>query len=129
MTVCAPSEAEAWQTARESFEWYPRTGARLIGSVAEWMAERNEELGNYGYAADLHAHDEQGLLDLLSLEYLVETGACILGAPERCLEACQRYEDAGVDLLLCLVNPYRVPHEAVMQTIQLMGTEVIPKFR
>jgi len=129
MTVCAPSEAEAWQTARESFEWYPRTGARLIGSVAEWMAERNEELGNYGYAADLRSHDEQGLLDLLSLEYLVETGACILGTPERCIEACRRYEDAGVDLLLCLVNPYRVPHEAVMQTIQLMGTEVIPKFR
>jgi alkanesulfonate monooxygenase SsuD/methylene tetrahydromethanopterin reductase-like flavin-dependent oxidoreductase (luciferase family) len=69
------------------------------------------------------------LLDLLSLEHLVETGACILGTPEGCLEACRRYEDAGVDLLLCLVNPYRVPHEAVMQTIQLMGTEVIPKFR
>jgi len=36
---------------------------------------------------------------------------------------------AGVDLLLCLVNPYKVPHDAVMQTIELMGKEVIPQFR
>jgi hypothetical protein len=27
-----------------------------------------------------------------------------------------------------LVNPYRIPHEAVMETIELMGKEVIPKF-
>jgi alkanesulfonate monooxygenase SsuD/methylene tetrahydromethanopterin reductase-like flavin-dependent oxidoreductase (luciferase family) len=129
MTVCAPSRSEAWATARESFEWYPKTGARLIGTVAEWMAERNQDLGNYAYAADMKSHDEQGLLDLLSLEYLAETGACILGTPEQCTEACRRYEEAGVDLLLCLVNPYRIPHEAVMQTIELMGREVIPKFR
>jgi hypothetical protein len=42
---------------------------------------------------------------------------------------CQRYVEAGVDLLLCLVNPYKIPHDKVMQTIELMGTEVIPKFR
>jgi alkanesulfonate monooxygenase SsuD/methylene tetrahydromethanopterin reductase-like flavin-dependent oxidoreductase (luciferase family) len=129
MTVCAPSENEAWTTARESFEWYPKTGARLIGSVAAWMNERNQELGNYAYAADMKAHDEQGLLDLLSLEYLAETGACVLGTPAQCIETCRRYRDAGVDLLLCLLNPYRISHQAVMQTIELMGTEVIPKFR
>jgi hypothetical protein len=33
------------------------------------------------------------------------------------------------DLLLCLVNPYKIPHEAVMQTIELMGKYVIPEFR
>ena len=44
------------------------------------------------------------------------------------IEACRQYEAAGVDLLLCLVNPYKVPHESVMQTIELMGTEVIPAF-
>jgi hypothetical protein len=29
---------------------------------------------------------------------------------------------------LCLVNPYKIPHETVMQTIELMGKEVIPAF-
>ena len=37
-------------------------------------------------------------------------------------------ERAGVDLLLCLVNPYNVSHEKVMQTIELMGKHVIPEF-
>ena len=128
MALCAPSTEEAWASARESFEWYPKVGARQIAQVAEWMAERNQALGNYDYAADMKAHADDGSLDLLSLEYLVDSGACVLGTPEQCLDACKRYEAAGVDLLLCLVNPYKIGHEQVMQTIDLMGKHVIPKF-
>ncbi len=128
MTLCAPSQAEAWQAARESFEWYPKAGARLIGSLAHWMAEQKRELGNYAYAADLANVDRSGALELLTLEYLTGAGACVLGTPQQCLEACRRYEAAGVDLLLCLVNPFKISHEHVMQTIELMGKHVIPHF-
>jgi alkanesulfonate monooxygenase SsuD/methylene tetrahydromethanopterin reductase-like flavin-dependent oxidoreductase (luciferase family) len=129
MALCAPDRDDAWTAARESFEWYPKAGARLIGSLAGWMAERSQDLGNYASAADMQAVDDQGMLDLLSLEYLAENGACVLGTPAECIETCRRYEAAGVDLLLCLVNPYKVSHDSVMQTIELMGTEVIPQFR
>lgn len=129
MALCAPTEAEAREVARESFEWYPKAGARLIGSLASWMAEKKRDLGSYSYAADMKNVDEAGALDLLSLEYLIENGACVLGTPEQCVEACKRYEAAGVDLLLCLINPYKIPHEKCMQTIELMGRHVIPKFR
>jgi alkanesulfonate monooxygenase SsuD/methylene tetrahydromethanopterin reductase-like flavin-dependent oxidoreductase (luciferase family) len=129
MALCSHDEEQAWETARTSFEWYPKTGARQIAGVAEWMAERQQELGNYGYAADMKKIDEDGSLDQLSLEYLVEAGACVLGTPDQCVDACKRYEEAGVDLLLCLVNPYDIPHEAVMRTIELMGEQVIPHFR
>ena len=30
MALCAPTTEEAWANARESFEWYPKAGARLI---------------------------------------------------------------------------------------------------
>jgi alkanesulfonate monooxygenase SsuD/methylene tetrahydromethanopterin reductase-like flavin-dependent oxidoreductase (luciferase family) len=129
MALCADDRATAHELARDSFEWYPKTGARQIATLAPWMAEQQRELGNYGYAADMHTTDEAGLLDLLSLEYLVDNGACVLGTPEDCIEMCRRYEEAGVDLLLCLVNPWKIPHEAAMRTIELMGTEVIPAFR
>jgi alkanesulfonate monooxygenase SsuD/methylene tetrahydromethanopterin reductase-like flavin-dependent oxidoreductase (luciferase family) len=129
MALCARDGARAREVARESFEWYPKTGARQIGTLTDWVAERNQELGNYSYAAEMKAHDESGALDLLSLEYLEEANACVLGTPEECVEACRQYEAAGIDLLLCLVNPYKIPHEAVLETIELMGTEVIPKFR
>ena len=129
MALCAPTTDEAYAAARESFEWYPKTGARQIATVAEMMAEQSRELGNYHYAADMKQVADDGSLDLLSLEYLVDTGACVLGTPEQCIETCKRYEAAGVDQLLCLVNPYKIPHEAVMQTIELMGEHVIPHFR
>ena len=45
------------------------------------MAERNQELGNYGYAADMKKIDDDGSLDLLSLEYLVESGRACSARP------------------------------------------------
>jgi hypothetical protein len=35
---------------------------------------------------------------------------------------------AGRDLLLCLVNPYNIPHEQVMRSIELLGKHVLPAF-
>jgi alkanesulfonate monooxygenase SsuD/methylene tetrahydromethanopterin reductase-like flavin-dependent oxidoreductase (luciferase family) len=128
MTVCGPDRDAAIDVARESFEWYPKAGARHIASVAAWMEERQQDLGNYGYAADMRNVDEQGLLDLLSMDYLVDSGACVVGTPADCVETCRRYEEAGVDLLLCLVNPYKIGHDDVMQTIELMASDVIPAF-
>lgn len=128
MALCDTDKERAIETARESFEWYPKTGVRQIATVAEWQAEQRRELGNYSYAADLKKTDEDGLLDLLSMEYLLDAGACVVGTPEDCLASARRFEAAGVDLLLCLVNPYKISHESVMRTIELMGTEVIPHF-
>ena len=128
MMNCAPTRDEAEAVARRSFEWYPKAGARIIGSLAEWMAEREESLGNYAYAQGMHDHDKDGSLDLLSLEILQSIGACACGTPDDVVDICRRYEEAGVDLLLCLVNPYDIPHEKVMQTIELVGKHVIPEF-
>jgi alkanesulfonate monooxygenase SsuD/methylene tetrahydromethanopterin reductase-like flavin-dependent oxidoreductase (luciferase family) len=93
------------------------------------QAERGQDLGTYGYAADLKQVADDGSLDFMDLAYLEGSGACVLGTPEECIETCKRYEAAGVDQLLCLVNPYKIPHESVLQTIQLMGEHVIPEFR
>jgi len=129
MTLCAPDRQQAIDAARESFEHYPAAGARQIATMAGWMAERGQDLGSYAYAAELQKTDEQGLLDLLSMEYLIESDAAVVGTPADCIRTCRRYQEAGIDLLLCLVNPYRVPHEAVMQTIELLGTHVISELR
>ena len=49
-------------------------------------------------------------LSLLTFDYLQSSGACIVGGPERCLEIARRYDAADCDLLLCLLNPYKIPH-------------------
>jgi alkanesulfonate monooxygenase SsuD/methylene tetrahydromethanopterin reductase-like flavin-dependent oxidoreductase (luciferase family) len=50
----------------------------------------------------------------------------IIGTPEMCLEKILRYEEAGVDHLLCYTQWGMLPHEKVMHGIELLGTKVIP---
>jgi alkanesulfonate monooxygenase SsuD/methylene tetrahydromethanopterin reductase-like flavin-dependent oxidoreductase (luciferase family) len=129
MVHCAPTTAEATEVAKESFEWYPRYGGGLIASVAEWMEEKGEtELGTYQYTGDALKHRREGNLSAISIDYLRDSGSAILGDPDTCVEAAKRYEAVGCDLLLCLVNPLKIPHEQVMQSIELMGKYVLPEF-
>jgi alkanesulfonate monooxygenase SsuD/methylene tetrahydromethanopterin reductase-like flavin-dependent oxidoreductase (luciferase family) len=53
----------------------------------------------------------------------------VVGTPDECLEKLLRYEEAGVDQLLCYLNFGYLPHEAVMKSIELLGTHVIPQLR
>jgi alkanesulfonate monooxygenase SsuD/methylene tetrahydromethanopterin reductase-like flavin-dependent oxidoreductase (luciferase family) len=51
------------------------------------------------------------------------------GTPEDCIRYVQRLFDAGADEILFLSQMGGVPHEAIMETIELIGSEVIPHFR
>ena len=53
----------------------------------------------------------------------------IVGTPDECLRKLLRYEAAGVDQLLCYLNFGYLPHEAIMRSIELLGTHVIPELR
>ena len=108
--------------------WYPRKGARLIGSVAQWLREMDAELGTYDYLGRTADHVEDGSIDHLTMDYLLETNACVCGDPGRAIEMFRAYEATGCDMVFCLFNPYKVPHDKVMQTIELMGAHVIGEF-
>ena len=127
MVHCAPSRDEALAQARESFEWYVTESNRRIGTLAEWMHEMQQDLGTYEYAARTKAASDAGKTKI-PIERLFESGAAVVGTPEDCVETARRYEAAGCDILLCLVNPYKMPHDQVMRSIELIGTEVIPAF-
>jgi alkanesulfonate monooxygenase SsuD/methylene tetrahydromethanopterin reductase-like flavin-dependent oxidoreductase (luciferase family) len=51
----------------------------------------------------------------------------IIGTPEECLEKIIRYDEVGVDQLLCYVQFGDLPHEKVMRNLELLSKEVIPK--
>jgi len=51
----------------------------------------------------------------------------IVGTPDECLEKFLKYEEVGVDQLLCYINFGYLPHESVMKSIELLGTHVIPE--
>jgi alkanesulfonate monooxygenase SsuD/methylene tetrahydromethanopterin reductase-like flavin-dependent oxidoreductase (luciferase family) len=126
MVHCAATNREAFADAEESFPWYVRTAVGHIASLADWM--EGQDLGTYSYAEALRSVRESGGLDHLSFDFLKDSGSAVVGDPDRCIEIAKRYEVAGCDLLLCLVNPYKIPHEKVMQSIELLGTRVLPEF-
>jgi alkanesulfonate monooxygenase SsuD/methylene tetrahydromethanopterin reductase-like flavin-dependent oxidoreductase (luciferase family) len=53
----------------------------------------------------------------------------IVGTPEECLEKFLRYEEAGIDQVLCYTKFGYLPHEAVMRSIELLGDYVIPELK
>ena len=128
MVHCADTNERAREEAAESFVWYPKTAGRHIGRLAEWMEERRNPLGNYAYAADMLESSRSGIMDQLSMDYMWDSGAAVVGDPDRCIELARRYEQAGCELLLCLFNPYKIEHKAVMRSIELMGKHVLPEF-
>jgi alkanesulfonate monooxygenase SsuD/methylene tetrahydromethanopterin reductase-like flavin-dependent oxidoreductase (luciferase family) len=66
-------------------------------------------------------------LSTADLEKRIESGAVMIGDPDDCLRVAKIYESAGVDQLLLLVQVGAVPHEKVMQTIELLARYVMPK--
>ena len=53
----------------------------------------------------------------------------IVGTPEECLAKFLRYEEAGVDQVLCYVNFGHLTHEAVLESVSLLGDYVIPELK
>ncbi len=128
MVNCAPTAEESYETSAQSFVWYAKRSVELITSVAAWLDEMKRELGTYDYLREAEQVVKSGTHQMLDFAYLRDSKATLCGDPDRVLEVAREYEKAGVDLLLCLVNPYEIPHEKVMQTIELMGRHVIPEF-
>ena len=128
MVNCAATAAESYAASAESFVWYVKRSSELITSVAVWLEEMQHELGTYDYLAEIDKLVREGMHEMLNFDYLTEQNAVIVGDPAEVLERCRAYEEAGVDLRLCLVNPYKIGHEQIMETIELMGEHVIPAF-
>ncbi len=64
---------------------------------------------------DIHTFDEQDMV--------------IIGTPEECLRKFLKYEDAGVDQVLCYVNWGYLPQQAMLECITLLGDYVIPELK
>jgi len=121
-THCAETTAQAHEDAREAFPWYIQKSLEKIAALGAWREGTN--LGSYEYARKILGG--MSLSDL-TFDYQVQNETVLCGDPEHCLEMARRYEAVGVDLLLCLVQSYNIPHEKVMRSIELLGTEVLPK--
>jgi alkanesulfonate monooxygenase SsuD/methylene tetrahydromethanopterin reductase-like flavin-dependent oxidoreductase (luciferase family) len=113
--VCAPTREEAKSLAKAAELFTPFAKQEVKGyEYYKKMAEAAVATADYR-------------LSIADLDKRIEAGAVMVGDPEDCLRVAKVYESAGVDLLLMLVQVGALPHEKVMQTIDLVGRHVMPK--
>jgi hypothetical protein len=62
------------------------------------------------------------------LEERIATGQRIVGDPDECAKAVQKYVDVGCDQLVFGILATTLPQEDCLHTCELFGTQVIPRF-
>jgi len=61
-------------------------------------------------------------------EILNEDAAVIIGDVAQCRKKMQRYQDLGIDRLMCFQQVGHLPHAHIMKSIRLVGEHLIPVF-
>lgn len=101
--------------------WYTTVAAFLLKwEFAHLPAEAQEK------AFPLLKKQADGDFDITRFD---KEDMVIVGTPEECLEKFLKYEEAGVDQVLCYLNFGYLPHEAVLESINLLGDFVIPELK
>ena len=95
----------------------------MVHPTPDYIKDRRDAMAQGAASADVVVGTG------LNYDQLVDMGAVVAGGPEQCIELAKKYEEAGCDLLLCLVQPHHIEHEKLLQSIELIGTEVIPAFK
>ena len=94
--------------------------------VWQEFVERRAEVG-YSPEAALAAEQETLGAKVVAGESTGLRGA--VGTPEQIREFLRRYEDAGVDQIIFVMQAGRNRHEDIMSSIELFGTDVLPEFK
>lgn len=77
--------------------------------------------------AKIFPHLDSVIRGEVPVEHYQGQDMIIIGTADECLRKILRYEEAGVDQLLCYVQFGDLPHDTVMRTLELLAREVMPQ--
>ena len=107
---------------------------RVGGPEGAWFVQMAENLyapwtgrkvpDSYKFAVDAIQTER---VDKTAQDHL-DSGAFAMGTPDEIIDVMKKYQEAGVDQVLCFVQPGNLPHTNIMDSIKLMGRHVIPHF-
>jgi alkanesulfonate monooxygenase SsuD/methylene tetrahydromethanopterin reductase-like flavin-dependent oxidoreductase (luciferase family) len=132
--MCAPTEEEAVARGLEGANFFGYSlghfyvfGDHRPGSTDVW-SEFVERRAERGYSPEIEAALEQERLGakVAAGETTGLRGAT--GTPAQLREYVRRFEDAGVDQLIFVLQAGRNRHEHICEALELFGREVLPEF-
>jgi alkanesulfonate monooxygenase SsuD/methylene tetrahydromethanopterin reductase-like flavin-dependent oxidoreductase (luciferase family) len=120
-TVCLGDDAEARRVGSFSAAAYAE-GARQLYS--QWS--KSEDGWRAWYGREYFTEHE---ITPEAMDKLCQDGVVCVGDPESCIRTIKRWEELGVDQIMCLVQAGRIPHALAMETIRNFGKYIIPYFK
>ena len=110
-----------------------QTDPRSSGSIAALEAEERPEESDTSDPNPVVALMKREFAgEEISNEEIFETirmlDSVIIGDVETCKRKMEKFRDIGLDRLMCLVQMGEVPHEQVLETIGIIGEELVPHF-
>jgi alkanesulfonate monooxygenase SsuD/methylene tetrahydromethanopterin reductase-like flavin-dependent oxidoreductase (luciferase family) len=133
--MCAPTEEVAVARGLEggnffgySLGHYYIFGDHVPGTTDVWK-EFIEKRAEMGYSPNIEAalQEERLGAKVASGDTTGLRGAT--GTPEQIREYLARYEEAGVDQLIFVMQAGKNRHEDICEAIELFGTQVLPEFK
>ncbi len=133
--MCARTEEEALARGLEggnffgySLGHYYVFGDHKPGKTDVWHEYINKR-AEHGYSPEVAVALEQERLGakVASGDTTGLRGAT--GSPEQIREYCKRFEDAGVDQLIFVMQAGKNQHEHICESIEMFGKEIMPEFK
>jgi alkanesulfonate monooxygenase SsuD/methylene tetrahydromethanopterin reductase-like flavin-dependent oxidoreductase (luciferase family) len=106
-----------------------RIGRDVACAAARWYNGDNDaELNHVRFATAGGVDAVRAKFRSRSNDELIEDGMAIGGNPDTVCRIVERWELAGLDQMIFVLQAGRTTHEQVMHSIELIGEKVIPRF-
>jgi alkanesulfonate monooxygenase SsuD/methylene tetrahydromethanopterin reductase-like flavin-dependent oxidoreductase (luciferase family) len=122
---CAESAAQARDNGgHDAALWYMRYAFQVLAA----RGRQAQQIGPYEEFRKAHPIIGKVVDNTVKFEELDAEDMVIVGDPDKCVRKLEKYQAAGIDRVLCLMQAGRIAPERVMESIRLFGKYVIPHF-
>jgi alkanesulfonate monooxygenase SsuD/methylene tetrahydromethanopterin reductase-like flavin-dependent oxidoreductase (luciferase family) len=117
---CAPTMQKARANAEAAIMWFHD---QVFTFTRPFL--RDDIPQSYRYLQGFQKVDTRNI----TFDHLHENGMVIVGDPDHCIQRLTPYYEAGIDVIMCLMQMYNIPHEKILESIRLFGKHVMPHFQ
>jgi alkanesulfonate monooxygenase SsuD/methylene tetrahydromethanopterin reductase-like flavin-dependent oxidoreductase (luciferase family) len=131
--MCAPDEAQAIERGIDGAHFFGYSLAHyyVFGdhrpgrtNIYEEFLRRRDDVG---FARSIISADDAPL-GVRVLEQGLGSLRGAIGSPDQVRDLCRRYEEAGVDQVIFVMQTGRNRHEHICESIELFASQVLPEF-
>ncbi len=120
VTHCGEDDEEARRIGGPEGAWFVQMAERLY---APWQGRNVPDSYKFAVGAI-----QQERADKTAEDHLA-SGAFAMGNPDTIIKVLKKYQEAGVDQILCFMQMGNLAHTRIMESIKLYGRHVIPYFK